>query len=209
MKKFFSLENSLELALALIGLALLILGIGLVIFSGIKNTIEDYEKQVNELRSTVLKQHYEIIALDADQLAYDIVYIDAETGTDFLYRFIGKTAIKSNAKKSEPYPDQGFPYNTEYTTYDFCELVQTFKEDSTKMDVAVEIVRECYRNKDNHLTVLDSKAKNDITKALTANITKSVDRDRPKSPTPKSDSNSKEPATHVESHNSIEEEAKG
>lgn len=204
-KKIFSLENSLKLAL--IGLTLLILGIGLVIFSGIKNTIEDYEKQVNELRSTVLKQHYEVIALDADQLAYDIVYIDAKTGTDFLYRFIGKTPVKINREKSKSDPNQNFPYNTEYTTYDFYKLVQAFEEDSTKMNVAVEIVKESYRNRDNYLEILDAKTRNGIKEVLTANTTKNVINQSPMpkpNPSPKS---SKEPAEHVKSHDSIE--AKG
>lgn len=197
MKKIFN-DSSIA---ALITVALIMISLGgYLLYSGAKSTIEKQEWKIENLERTIAEQHYEIVTLDPEQLALDVVYIDTKCNTDYFYLLLGK--------KENPTTTEKFSNN--YTEEEFHELIRTFQEDSVKMDLGAALVKECYKNEANNLCVMDAKSKGEVKKVLWSNSHRNKTPHPSPSPSLKTGPNSynsKEPAKHIESHDSIE--AKG
>ena len=160
---------------------------GIISHSVQSNVEKDYKSQISRLNNTILEQRYEIISLDAEELAYDIVYVDATTGTNFLNQFLGKSEKEIEIYDKPTSVSEKLPYDITYTREEFNQLAETFEENSTKMNLGVEIVKEHYKNSDS--AVLDSTTKKEISNALNINSNrKNTNDETPKTPKPPVDS---------------------
>lgn len=190
------------ISLVLIGLLLIVLGICFVIRSN--NTKEEIiaysehsdsnlERQLKtkqnenatleyqlkvEHRETI-DQHTKLIALDNEQLAIDIVYIDAMLHTHYLYYLIEKEQAESTPYKGNR-GGEGWPGSVPYNSDEYKELVKVFEANTFKKNLAISVVKEYLSNDKHELMVPDSALNYHILVMLSGDKEDEEDENLPK-----------------------------
>ena len=129
-----------------------------------ENATLEYQLKV-EHRETI-NQHVKLIALDNEQLAIDIVYIDAMLHTHYLYYLVEKEQAEDIPYYKDNRGGEGWPGSVPYNSEEYKELVKVFEANTFKKNLAVSVVKEYLSNDNHELMVPDSALNYDITSML-------------------------------------------
>lgn len=135
----------------------------------IEEVEEEYEAKLEDARHDTLDQHMQLVMIDEDALAVDLVYIDSRRNKHYVEYLLGDNSWVETMKRDNspdiPLYKDSYDFDSDYTVRQFDELVRILKEDNAKM-LAVEIVEEYYSNSDNDLTIPDRQMRQSIKNGL-------------------------------------------
>lgn len=144
----------------------------------IEEVKEEYEAKLEDARRDTLDQHMQLVMVDNDALAVDLVYIDSRRNKHYVEYLLGDNSWVETMKRGNssdmPLHKDSYDFDSDYTVRQFDELVRILKEDNAKM-LAVEIVEEYYSNSDNGLTIPDRRMRQSIKNGLKSSDNKDDD----------------------------------
>lgn len=147
----------------------------------IEEVEKEYEAKLEDARRDTLDQHLQLVMIDDEALAVDLVYIDGRKDKHYVAYLSGDNSWDDTAKKDYapniPYYNKkdSYGFNSDYTVEQFDELVRVFKHDENAKMLAVSIVEEYYDDSDNDLTIPDRRMRQSIKNGLKSSDNKDDD----------------------------------
>lgn len=156
---------------------------------------ENYETELKAARRETLEQHMQLVEVDNDALAVDLVYIDGKKHKHYVEFLLGDNSLNNTATTKEldvPYPKDSYEssgFDSDYTIEQFEELVRVLDSDNNTKALAISIVQDYYDGFDS-LTIPDRQLRQRVKNGLS----RSDDEDEDSMDPPSNSSYSKNPS---------------
>lgn len=161
----------------------------------IEEVEENYEAKLKAARRETLEQHMQLVEVDNDALAVDLVYIDGKKHKHYVEFLLGDNSLNNTATTKgldDPYPKDSYEssgFDSDYTIEQFEELVRVLDSDNNTKALAISIVQDYYDGFDS-LTIPDRQLRQRVKNGLS----RSDDEDEDSMDLPSNSSYSKNPS---------------